>query len=116
MFEHRSESLLPVEAFILRILRHGGIALAIVLLALVIGITGYRVTEEMHWVDALVNASMILGGMGPVNELHTTAGKIFAACYALFSGLVFLVVFGVLLAPLFHRFMHRFHLEDPGED
>jgi len=116
MFEHKKESLLSREAFILRLLRHGGIGFAILGLALGIGVTGYRWAEDMSWMDALVNASMILGGMGPVNELHTTGGKIFASFYALFSGLVFLVVIGVLLAPIFHRFLHRFHLEETSDD
>jgi len=65
----------------------------------------------MAWVDATVNAAMILGGMGPVNELHTNAGKLFAAAYALFSGIVFLVAIAVLLAPVVHRFLHRFHID-----
>jgi hypothetical protein len=67
--------------------------------------------DGQDWVDALLNASMILGGMGPVGELHTVAGKLFAAFYALYSGMVFLIVAGVLFVPVFHRFLHRFHLE-----
>jgi hypothetical protein len=78
---------------------------------LAIGIVGYHEFEGMAWVDATVNAAMILGGMGPVNELHTNAGKLFAAAYALFSGIVFLVAIAVLLAPVVHRFLHRFHID-----
>lgn len=86
--------------------------------ALGIGVLGYHGTEGLPWLDALVNASMILGGMGPVNELHTNAGKLFASAYALFSGLVFVVAMGVLFVPVFHRFLHRFHIgtdEEEGE-
>jgi hypothetical protein len=65
----------------------------------------------MSWVDAFLNASMILGGMGPIGELHTNGGKVFAGCYALYSGLMAIIVVGVMAAPIFHRFLHRFHLE-----
>ncbi len=111
MFEHRREPLLPRRAFVLRVVRFGSAALALILGALGIGILGYHLLEGLGWVDALLNAAMILGGMGPVNELHTAAGKVFAACYALFSGVVFLVAVGVFLAPIVHRFFHRFHLD-----
>ena len=79
--------------------------------SLALGVIGYHVLEGLSWVDALVNASMILGGMGPVNELHTTAGKLFASFYALYSGIVFLAAAGILFAPVYHRFLHSFHLE-----
>jgi hypothetical protein len=81
-----------------------------------IGILGYRFFEGMPWIDAILNAAMILAGMGPVNELHTVAGKLFASFYALFSGIVFLVSVGVLIAPLFHRLLHEFHLEAETPD
>jgi hypothetical protein len=70
----------------------------------------------MPWVDALLNAAMILGGMGPVDTLHTAAGKVFASFYALFSGMIFLVAAGVLVAPVAHRFLHRLHLDDSGRE
>ncbi len=111
MFEHRRQPLLPSAAFVRRVGLHTAIALGIVLGSLVVGILGYHGFEGLSWIDSLLNAAMILGGMGPVNELHTTAGKLFAAFYALYSGVVFLVVAGVLFAPLIHRFLHRFHLE-----
>ena len=76
------------------------------------GTLGYRFTEGMAWLDALLNAAMILGGMGPVDALHTAAGKLFAAMYALFSGIIFLVAVGVLVTPIVHRLYHRFHLPD----
>jgi hypothetical protein len=111
MFEHRRQPLLSRAAFLRRVARHAGIALGIVFGSLVLGIVGYHSLEGLSWIDALVNAAMLLGGMGPVNELHTDAGKLFAAFYALYSGVVFLVVVAVLFAPLIHRFLHRFHLE-----
>jgi len=83
----------------------------IILFSLAIGILGYHFLESLSWTDSLLNASMILGGMGPVNELHTSAGKIFAAFYALYSGVILLASVGVLAAPVFHRFLHHFHLE-----
>ena len=76
-----------------------------------VGILGYRTLEHMSWIDSILNSAMILGGMGPVNQLNTDAGKLFASFYAIFSGVVFLVAIGVLLAPVLHRFLHRFHLE-----
>jgi hypothetical protein len=76
---------------------------------------GYHFLEGFSWIDSLLNASMILGGMGPVNPLQTNNGKLFASAYALFSGMIFLVIIGVLFAPLFHRFLHHFHLEAEEE-
>ena len=111
MFEHRRDRLLPRAAFLRRLVRHAGGALALIAASLTIGILGYHFLEGLEWIDALLNAAMILGGMGPVNEIHTVAGKVFASIYALYSGLIVLVVAGVLFAPVFHRFLHRFHLE-----
>ncbi len=110
-FEHRSQPILSRVQFLLRLIRSTGAAIAVISTALTIGILGYHYLAKLAWIDALVDASMILSGMGPVNELHTTAGKIFAACYALFSGVVFLGVAAILLGPLLHRLLHRFHLE-----
>jgi len=115
MFEHFRQPLIPRAAFLLRVLLHAGIALGIVLASLTIGIVGYHEFEGLSWIDATVNAAMILGGMGPVNELHANAGKLFAAAYALFSGIVFLVAIAVLVAPVVHRFLHRFHIEFDSE-
>ncbi|MCX5641870.1 MAG: hypothetical protein NTY10_01300 [Candidatus Omnitrophica bacterium] len=111
MFEHRHQPLLSRVAFLRRLFLYAGIAFIIVFCSLGMGILGYHAFEGLSWLDSLVNAAMILGGMGPVNELHTQAGKFFAAFYALFSGLMFLVVVGVLFAPIIHRFFHHFHLE-----
>ncbi len=112
MFEHRSDPLLTHYLFVLRIVWHIGLVLMLILIALFIGISGYHFLENLSWLDSLLNASMILGGMGPVDELHSTAGKLFASAYALFSGLLFVTVSGILAAPFIHRLMHRVHLDD----
>jgi len=116
MFEHRSQPLLPLPTFLRRLARHGGLALAVVLGSLVLGIVGYHTFEGLEWIDATLNAAMILGGMGPVDiPMRTTAGKLFASFYALYSGLVILGAAGLLFAPLVHRLLHRFHLELDSE-
>ena len=111
MFEHRRQPLLSSREFLIRQLIFLLAALFMIIGSLILGMLGYHFLEQMAWIDALVNAAMLLGGMGPVNELHTNAGKLFASFYALYSGIVFLVSVGVILAPLYHRFLHRFHLE-----
>ena len=116
MYEHRSEPLLPRKLFFLRLLKHTSWAFLIILGSLGIGIVGYHVIEGMSWVDAIMNASMILGGMGPVNELHTTTGKLFASFYALFSGIAFLVITGIIVAPVAHRFLHHLHIGEESSD
>jgi len=110
-YEKRHEPLLPTAKFLLRLSFHAGIAVGIVIGGLAIGVLGYHFVAQLSWIDALLNASMLLGGMGPVNELHTNAAKWFASFYALFAGLVFIIGAGVLFAPIIHRFLHRFHLE-----
>ncbi|MBI3547061.1 MAG: hypothetical protein HY081_10825 [Gammaproteobacteria bacterium] len=109
--EHRRQALVPLKIFVGRVVVYLTIASFVVLGALAIGIFGYHELENYSWVDSFLNASMILGGMGQVNELHTQAGKIFAGWYALFSGVVFLAGASLILAPLLHRLLHRFHLE-----
>lgn len=111
MYERRHEPLVSREVYLRRIARSGGLASSAVFAALFLGVSGYHWIEGIPWVDSILNAAMILGGMGPVTELHTTAGKLFAAAYALFSGLMFIVVAGLLFAPVIHRFLHKFHLE-----
>jgi hypothetical protein len=114
MYEHRTQALLPRRLFLHRVARHALVAIGLLLASLGTGVLGYRWTEDLPWLDALVNAAMILGGMGPVGELKTPAGKLFASGYALFSGVFFLVFASILLAPVAHRFLHKFHL-DLGE-
>lgn len=116
MYEHRKEPLLSRSAFLKRLASHAGVAFGIVLGSLGIGILGYHFLEGLAWIDALVNAAMILGGMGPVDALHTNAGKMFASFYALYSGIVFLLAVGVIVAPVFHRLLHHFHLEEAVTD
>lgn len=112
-YERRGEPLLPWRVFLLRRVGKTLAAAAVVITAsLLIGMLGYRLTEGMGWLDAFLNASMILGGMGPVDTLHTAGGKLFAGFYALYSGLMLVGTAGLLLAPFMHRLMHRFHLEN----
>jgi hypothetical protein len=111
-FERRQEPLASRAVFYRRLAIHGGMGLSVVLVSLALGMVGYRLTEGMGWVDAFLNASMILSGMGPVGDLRTTGGKLFAGTYALFSGVAFLVVVGVMFAPLAHRLLHRLHVEE----
>jgi hypothetical protein len=113
MFERRHQPVLPRELFYLRLARHACMSLGIIGVSLGIGIIGYHCTDGLGWLDSLLNASMILSGMGPVNELKNDAAKWFASFYALFSGVVFITMCGVLFAPVVHRFLHKF-LADGG--
>jgi hypothetical protein len=115
MYEKWNEPFLPRTAFLKRLLSHFGWAVGLVSGSLVIGIAGYHFLEGQSWLDAFVNAAMLLGGMGPVGELHNSIGKLFAGCYALYAGLVFLVAAGLLSAPVFHRILHRFHVDGETE-
>jgi hypothetical protein len=111
MYENRSRPLLSRRKFYHRMRRSAMLALGLIGGALIIGMAGYHLFEHLGWVDSFANASMILSGMGPLGELKTTGGKLFAGCYAIFSGVAFLTSVAVLFAPLFHRFIHKFHLE-----
>jgi hypothetical protein len=105
------------KVFLLRLGRNFLFGIVIIACSLTIGVLGYHYFENMSWVDAFVNASMILSGMGPLGTLQTTAGKIFAGIYALFSGIMFIVVIGVVFAPVIHWFFQRFHMVDKdGEE
>ena len=116
MYERKHQRLAPLGVFIQRMLSSLGIALGMIATALSIGLAGYHWIAGFNWVDSLLEASMILGGMGPVDPLHTVAGKIFASLYALFSGIVFLVSVAVLMAPLLHRMLHQIHVETTKND
>ena len=114
MYETRGTRLLPWPAFVRRAGRHFLVGMALLLFSVGMGTIGYRVTgRELGWLDALLNASMILTGIGPVDRMTSVAGKLFAAAYALYSGVAFLGVMGILVAPWVHRLLHRFHVEDP---
>jgi hypothetical protein len=112
MYEHRDEPLATREMFIRRLALNGLIGILLLMFSLGIGILGYHYLEGLSWIDALLNASMILGGMGPVNPIRTNIGKVFASFYALYSGVVLLASVGVLATPILHRFLHHFHLAD----
>jgi len=110
-YERRSEQMLPRPQFVRRLATHFLAASLLMAGSLGIGVAGYHTAEGLSWLDALLNASMILGGMGPVSELRTVAGKLFASFYSLFSGVVFLVTASILIAPVAHRLLHWLHLE-----
>jgi hypothetical protein len=111
-FEHKSHPLLPKELFYKRVLRYGGFSLMLISVSLGIGVLGYHYTNSLGWLDSLVNASMILTGMGPVDLMKTDASKWFASVYSIFSGVIFLSTVAVFLSPIFHRFLHKFHLDE----
>jgi hypothetical protein len=114
-FEHKRQPLLHRQAYIRRIIY--AVCLSALLLALwtIIGMVGYHFLANLSWVDSFLNAAMIVGGMGPVDALSTPAAKLFAGFYAIFSGVIFLSIFSLLVAPVYHRFLHKFHLESGSE-
>jgi len=111
-FERRHDQLAPRSIFIKRLIAALAFALGLILVALMIGIAGYHFIAGFNWVDSLLEASMILGGMGPIKELPNDTAKIFASIYALFSGLIFIGVMGLVLSPVVHRIMHKFHVDE----
>ena len=116
MFEHKGQRLLSRSQFFFRLLWSASVAVGLIVVSLSLGTVGYHVFGGLAWIDSMLNASMILTGMGPVDPMRTTAGKLFAAGYALFSGIIFLSLAAVLCAPLLHRMIHRFHLEAEDND
>lgn len=110
-FERAHQPMIPPLRFAHRLLKASMAWVVLTVVGLVVGITGYMVTEGMSFLDAFANAAMILSGMGPLAELHHTSGKVFAGFYAIFSGLVLVIASGFVLAPIFHRVLHHFHLE-----
>ena len=111
MFESRHQPLISRAAFLARLLRNAAFVIGLVAFSWGLGMARYHHLEGMSWLDAMLNSAMLLGGMGPVSELHTGGGKVFASFYALYCGLVLIVAVGILFAPVFHRFLHKFHLE-----
>jgi hypothetical protein len=111
MYEHRSHRLLSPAEFFKRVVRHGLVALAVMGAGLGVGVLGYHYLAGLQWIDSLLNASMILSGMGPVDPLREPIAKMFASFYALFSGMVFIGIASVLLAPFAHRLLHHLHLD-----
>jgi hypothetical protein len=114
MYETRADKLLPARVFARRVLRHAAAALALVIFSLAIGMAGYMYFEHLPWRDAFLNSAMLLGGMGPVDSPKSDGGKLFAGCYALYAGLVFLISVGVVLVPVMHRLLHHFHWNQKG--
>ncbi len=112
MYERKGDKLLPFPRFIGRVGLAFLSALCIVLVGLLIGVIGYHFIARLAWIDSILNSAMILTGMGPVDPMKTTAAKLFASAYALFSGVIFLTSIGIVLAPVFHRVVHKFHLEE----
>ena len=111
MYETKSKPVISKPAFYSRLAGHIAFAIGATAVALALGMLGYHVTESMNWLDSFLNAAMILGGMGEVDPLKTECGKIFAGLYALFSGLWMVTSMSIILAPVFHRILHRFHQE-----
>lgn len=110
MFEHRSEPLLSRREFLARLVRSFGIGTVLVLFSLALGMLGYHWLEGLNWIDAFLNAAMLLAGMGPVTAPVSFGGKMFAGLYALYCGLVLILVAGLIFAPVVHRSLHKFHL------
>lgn len=115
MFESRTDPLAPRHVFLRRVGKFAFFALAVAGGALAVGVLGYHYIADFTWIDSLLNASMILGGMGPVGDLPSDGAKLFASFYALFSGLVFISVMGIVLAPAAHRALHLFHLDEEDQ-
>ncbi len=115
-FEHKSEPLLPRPLFWLRVIWHTVLSFMLIGVSLGLGMLGYHYLNQLSWLDSLVNSSMILTGMGPVNPLISDSAKYFASGYAIFSGIVFLSTVALLLAPVVHRILHKLHLDDVSTD
>ncbi len=111
MFEHHRQPLASRRVFLRRLGKSIGVAFLLIGLSLFVGMLGYHELEKLSWIDAYLEAAMILSGMGPTAIMATTAGKIFSGSFALYSGLMLIVIVGVIIAPIAHRFFHKFHLE-----
>lgn len=110
-YEHRTQPLITTAQFLRRLASSGIYALGIIGISLFIGMLGYHILEKLSWMDAFLNSAMLLGGMGPVNPPVSEWGKLFAGLYALYCGLVVILIAGIILAPVAHRLLHRFHME-----
>jgi hypothetical protein len=111
MIEKHKGRFSPPKNIYLHLIRNSFIGFMLIAVALFMGMVGYHVFEHMSWVDSYLNASMILSGMGPANTMVTTAGKIFAGTYALFSGLAFIAIVVIMLSPIIHKFFRKIHME-----
>ena len=115
MFENKNDPVASQPVFLVRIVISVLISLLVISVSLGVGTLGYHVFGELTWIDSLLNAAMILTGMGPVDPMKSVAGKLFATYYCLFSGLVFLSLMAIILAPIYHRFLHTFHLAEEDD-
>lgn len=115
MFEQKHEKLASKSVFLKRLVASVLVAGFLIVVALFAGVAGYHWLARFHWIDSLLEASMILGGMGPVNPLPTVVSKVFASGYAIFSGLMFIAVMGIILGPIVHRFLHKFHIDEKDQ-
>jgi len=112
MYEHRTAPVLPWPVFARRMLRHGGFVLILGVISIAAGMVGFHLLAMQTWLDAFLNSAMLLGGMGPVGEIKSDAGKIFAGLFALYAGLAFIIAFATLSAPVLHRLLHKLHAEE----
>lgn len=115
MYEHGADPVLSPSLFFRRMGTHGIAALGLIIGSMLVGTLGYHIFGHEQWIDALLNAAMLLGGMGQVGEVAGTGGKLFAAFFALYSGLLLIAVTTIVLAPVLHRILHRIHVERDGE-
>lgn len=111
-FEHKNHQILPFRKFVLRLIKYFMFSIVLITFSLSIGTIGYHYFAKISWIDAFYNASLILTGMGPVNEMTTNGAKLFASFYALFSGIAFLSIVGVIFAPIAHRLLHLLHVKE----
>ena len=116
MFEHRNQRLASSRTYRRRLVQSGTVGLITIVVSLAVGMAGYHWLESLEWLDAFVNASMLLSGMGPLHNPETAAGKLFAGIYALYSGFAVLVIAAIMFAPVVHRILHRFHIEEADEE
>jgi hypothetical protein len=115
ILEGKYQPLAPLRVFYSRVVQALLLTLVVIAISLTIGTLGYHYFGHVRWLDALLNASMILTGMGPVNTMETDEGKLFAIFYSLYSGIAFLSLVAILMAPIYHRFLHRFNLDEEGK-
>lgn len=116
MFEHKKQQLLPRSEFYLRMARSAAFGSGLIAASLLVGIFGYHYIGALSWMDAFLDASMILSGMGPLSQLHTDAAKLFAGCYAIYCGIALIGTTAIIFAPAVHRALHKFHIEDSALD
>ncbi len=115
MYEHHSEPIAPRAVFLRRLARSGSIGMIVIAASLFVGMLGYHALEGLSWIDAFLNAAMLLGGMGPLDHERNTAGKLFEGFYAIYCGLAVISVTGVILAPVIHRFLHKLHRQERSD-